>query len=93
MDTGGDTLPSESELPVLGFSSKALVFGLGHVMEKWYQILGEISNKKIWKDIFTFRKFKENLQGLCTNILLSYYLLISIFFLSQHSPTYSFQCK
>lgn len=47
MDTGGDILPSEPVLPVAGSSSKALVFGLGHVTDKWYQILGQISNKSV----------------------------------------------
>lgn len=43
----GDMLSSESVLPVVGSSSRALVSGLGHVIEKWNQILGQISNKDV----------------------------------------------
>lgn len=77
MSMGDDTIPSESMLPVVGSSSEFLVaFRLGHLIEKDYKILGQISNKDVingtkpWEHIFTFRRLKQNLQEMHTNILL-----------------------
>lgn len=78
MGTGEDTLPSESVLSVAGSSSKFLVV-FGSIMIFDGEGLSDFRpdfkqrcykpHQKRWDHIFTFRKFKQNLQVMRTNIL------------------------